>query len=129
MSLGIHGILTPEQARTQAISILASVRNGGDPAGDRQARRAAATVRDLAERFDREHISLRLKASTAKEYRRNLNRFILPALGRLRVAEVTRADVATFHHDLRHIPYQANRCLEVVSKMFNLAELWGLRPD
>ena len=34
-----------------------------------------------------------------------------------------------FHHDLRHIPYEANRCLEIISKMFNLAELWGLRPD
>ncbi len=56
-------------------------------------------------------------------------RFILPALGRLSVTEITRADVAKFHHDLRHIPYQANRCLEVVSKMFNLCELWGLRPD
>ena len=42
---------------------------------------------------------------------------------------ITRADVAKFHHDLRHIPYQANRCLEVVSKMFSLAEMWGLRPD
>ena len=30
---------------------------------------------------------------------------------------------------MRHIPYQANRCLEVVSKMFSLAEMWGLRPD
>jgi integrase len=34
-----------------------------------------------------------------------------------------------FHHDLRHIPYQANRNLEIISKMFNLAEMWGLRPD
>jgi integrase len=42
---------------------------------------------------------------------------------------VTRADIARFHHGLRHIPYQANRNLEVISKMFNLAELWGLRPD
>jgi integrase len=33
------------------------------------------------------------------------------------------------HHDLRHIPYEANRCLEVMSKMFSLAEMWGLRPD
>jgi integrase len=73
--------------------------------------------------------AIRVKASTAKEYRRNLRRFILPALARLSVTEVTRADVAKFHHDLRHIPYQANRCLEVVSKMFNLAEMWGLRPD
>jgi len=26
-------------------------------------------------------------------------------------------------------PYQANRTLGVLSKMFNLAEIWGLRPD
>jgi integrase len=129
MVLGPHGILTAEQARSMAMSALAAVRQGGDPAGDRQARREAITVRELADRFDKEHIALRIKASTAKEYRRNLDRFILPALGRLRVEEVTRADVAKFHHDLRHIPYQANRCLEIVSKMFNLAEMWGLRPD
>lgn len=41
----------------------------------------------------------------------------------------TRADVARLHHDLRHIPYEANRCLEVISRMFNLAGMWGLRPD
>ena len=27
------------------------------------------------------------------------------------------------------MPYDANRCLEIISKMFNLAEMWGLRPD
>jgi len=129
MTLGPHGVLTAEQARTMAMAALSAVRQGGDPAADRQARREALTVKDLADRFDKEHISLRIKASTAKEYRRNLDRFILPALGRLRVEEVTRADIAKFHHDLRHIPYQANRCLEVVSKMFNLAEMWGLRAD
>jgi hypothetical protein len=35
-------------------------------------------------RFDKEHIAIRVKASTGKEYRRNLQRFILPALGQLR---------------------------------------------
>jgi integrase len=83
----------------------------------------------LAKRFDEQHISLRIKASTAKEYRRSLEKFILPKLGAMLVSQVTRADIANFHHDLRHIPYQANRCLEIISKMFNLAELWGLRPD
>ncbi len=58
-----------------------------------------------------------------------LERVIIPALGNQRVTEVTRADVARVHHDLRHIPYDANRCLEIISKMFNLAEMWGLRPD
>ena len=129
MSLGPSTVLTCDQARTRAITIIAAVKNGEDPAADRAAKRSAATVSDLAERFDKEHIAVRLKASTAKEYRGNLRRFILPALGRLAVPEITRADVAKFHHDLRHIPYQANRCLEVISKMFSLSEMWGLRPD
>jgi integrase len=129
MSLGPSTVLTCDQARTRAITIIAAVKNGDDPAAERDAKRNAATVNDLAERFDKEHIAVRLKASTAKEYRGNLKRFILPALGRLAVPEITRADVAKFHHDLRHIPYQANRCIEVISKMFVLAEMWGLRPD
>jgi integrase len=58
-----------------------------------------------------------------------LERVIIPALGRHRVTEVTRADIAKIHHDLRHIPYDANRCLEIISKMFSLAEMWGLRPE
>lgn len=129
MSLGPNTVLACEQSRGQAITILAAVRKGEDPSADRAAQRSAINMTELAARFDDEHISVRLKESTATEYRRNLRRFILPALGRLTVAEITRADISKFHHDLRHIPYQANRCLEVLSKMFNLAEMWGLRPD
>ena len=129
MSLGQHGVLTTEKARTKAFGLLAAVKDGKDPAGDRQEGRKALTVAELAQRFDKEHIAVRLKPGTAREYRRNLRRFILPAIGRLKVADVTKADIARLHHELRHIPYQANRNLEVISKMFNLAELWGLRPD
>jgi integrase len=129
ISLGPSTVLTCEQARTRAITIIAAAKNGEDPAAERDAGRKVITVKELADRFDKEHIAIRVKASTAKEYRRNLERFILPALGRLTITNITRADVAKFHHDLRHIPYQANRCLEVISKMFSLAEMWGLRPD
>jgi integrase len=129
ISLGPSTVLTCEQARTRAITIIAAVRNGDDPAAKRDADREALTVTELADRFDREHISVRLKESTAKGYRRMIERVILPALGRHRVTEVTRADIAKLHHDMRHIPYDANRCLEIISKMFNLAEMWGLRPD
>jgi integrase len=129
MSLGPHGVLTTETARAKAFKLLAAVKDGKDPAGERQERRMALTVAELANRFDKEHIAVRLKPGTAREYRRNLRRFILPAIGRLKVADVAKADIARFHHDLRRIPYQANRNLEVISKMFNLAELWGLRPD
>jgi integrase len=129
ISLGPSTVLACEQARNRAMTIIAAARNGEDPAAKRDTDREAISTTELADRFNKEHIALRVKESTAKEYRRNLKRFILPALGRFRVTEVTRADVAKFHHDLRHIPYQANRCLEIISKMFSLAEMWGLRPD
>ena len=129
ISLGPSTVLTTEQARSRALAILADARGGKDPAADREAYRNALLVKDLVERFDQQHISLRLKPRTAAAYRRSLAKFILPKLGKMLVTEITRADVTKFHHDLRHIPYEANRCLEIISKMFNLAELWGLRPD
>ena len=129
VSLGHHGIVMPEQARTQATKILVRVKDGEDPAASRQSGGHVTTVADLAKRFDEEHIAVRLKPRTAKEYRRNLQLFIVPALGRLKVAEMTRADVARLHHEFRDTPYQSNRNLEIVSKMFNLAEMWGLRSD
>lgn len=129
MSLGRFGVLTPDQARGLALEALVKIRQEIDPQLEKRERRTAVTVRELAQRFDEEHIAVHLKASTAKEYRRNLNLFILPAIGHLRVIDVTRAEVAKYHHDWRHRPYQANRNLEIISKMFNLAEMWGLRPD
>ena len=63
------------------------------------------------------------------QYRHAVKRYILPALGSIKVVALGRDDVAALHHDLRGKPYQANRTLGVVSKMMNLAEAWGLRPD
>ncbi|MFN6933548.1 MAG: tyrosine-type recombinase/integrase [Tsuneonella sp.] len=129
MSLGRFGAITPDQARGLALEAMVKLRQDIDPLAVKRAKRTALTVRELADRFDEEHIAVHLKASTAKEYRRNLKLFILPAIGHLRIVDVTRADIAKYHHDWRHRPYQANRNLEIISKMFNLAELWGLRPD
>jgi len=37
--------------------------------------------------------------------------------------------VVAFHQSLRETPYQANRVLALLSKIMNLAERWGERPD
>jgi site-specific recombinase XerC len=129
MVLGYTNVITPEQARTMATHHLAALRGGIDPLAERDAGRDAVTVGDLAARFDAEHIAVHLKPSTQKEYRRSLEKFILPVFANRPIAEVSREEIARFHHKHRHVPYQANRCLEILSKMFNLAELWGLRPD
>jgi Arm DNA-binding domain len=128
MVLGYANVVTPEQARTMAIQHLAALHHGIDPLAERDGERDTVTVKDLATRFDAEHIAVHLKPST-KEYRRSLKKFILPFFGKRPIAEVSREEVARFHHKYRHLPYQANCCLEILSKMFNLAELWGFRPD
>jgi integrase len=131
MNLGTFGIVTPDAARGKALQALAKVEGGEDPMDDRRAREQAITVAELAEKFDLMHIQLNpnVKDSTGREYRHALKRYILPALGKLKVGEVTRAEVSALHQSMADKPYQANRTLEVVSKMFNLAEEWGHRPE
>ncbi len=131
MNLGEFGVVTPDAARTRALQALAQVAAGIDPMNEKRAAQNAITVARLSEIFETRHIDLnpRLKASTGREYRHALKRYILPALGKLKVASVTRADVARLHSSMADKPYQANRTLEVVSKMFNLAEDWGYRPE
>ena len=129
VGLGRHGAVTVEQARKRAREIIGEVAGGGNPAEDIARDRRALTMTALCDRFLDDHVEQRCKATTKREYRRAIGHDIKPRLGGFKVIDVTRADIARLHHELRHAPYQANRVLAVLSKMFNLAELWGLRPD
>jgi len=129
LSLGRYGRLTPAEARSLAKQRLAEVAKGEDPAEDRSFAKTSPTIRDLAERYLTEHAAVKKKPRSAAEDRRLLEKHILPALGNTKVLAVTRADVAKLHHGLRGTPYLANRVLALASKMFALAEAWGLRPQ
>lgn len=129
IALGRHGNITVEEARLLAKEVLGDVAKGENPAEDIAQHRKAPTVAALCERFFEAHVMERCKPSTQGEYRRAINMFINPALGSFKLVDVERKDVAELHHKFRDKPYQANRTLGVLSKMFNLAEIWGLRPD
>lgn len=129
MTLGRHGIITAEQARRKARVVLGTVAGGEDPASARDTARASPTMAALAERYLREHAIPHKKPSSVAGDEWLLNKYIVPALGTRRVQNVTRTDVAKLHHDLRETPYVGNRALALLSKMFSLAEQWGLRPD
>jgi integrase len=130
LTIGKHGSpWTPDQARAEAKRLSGLVAHGKDPADARASAKAAPTVADLAQRFLVEHAEAKRKASTAAEYRRLLEKVILPALGMRKVADLTRAEINKLHHANRSTPYQANRTLAVMSKMMSLSEQLGLRPD
>ncbi len=129
MKLGTFGALTVEEARDLAKKSLGRIADGDDPSAERQQERRAPNLASLCDRFLDEYVAYRCKPSTQGEYRRCCEIFIKPAMGNMRVQEITRPDINNLHHKLRDKPYQANRVLGVLSKMFNLAEVWGLRPD
>jgi integrase len=127
---GSHGSpWTVESARKKARELLGQVVSGADPVGDRRQIRETETVKELADRFMEEHVKARRKPRTQHDYQRLLDSHILPALGHRKMTDVTRADVSRLHHKMAHAPRQANQVLAVMSKMFNLSEAWGLRPD
>ncbi len=129
-TIGRHGApWTPTTARREARRILGEVANGQDPAKTRDIERHGANMKSLCDRFLTTYVPHHCKPSTASEYGRSVNLFIVPKLGQIRVSDVTRADIARLHHETRRTPYQANRTLGVLHKIFNLAEMWGMRSD
>jgi integrase len=129
VSIGRVGSITPDDARKQAQTLLGQVSRGDDPAQVRSDYRRAPTMKSVCDRFLKEHVEHRCKPSTQAEYTRVVGKFIKPELGCRKVADITRAEIAALQHKYRHVPYQANRTLGVLSKLFNLCEVWGLRPD
>lgn len=128
-ALGQFGELTVEQARSLAQDWLAEVRRGGDPGHDKAEARKAPTVKELCARFMEDHSKLHNKTSTQDSYQYQIDKHVIPAFGSKKVHEVARHDITALMKRMEKSPTQANRVLSLIRKMFNLAELWGYRPD
>jgi integrase len=128
LTLGPHGRVTVDQARELARQALAAVARGEDPAEARQDQRGAPTLADLAKRYMEQHAGPKKKPASVGADERILRLYVLPALGPRRVAAIGLKEIADLHHAMRDKPVQANRMLALLSKMFGLAERWGLRP-
>ena len=128
VTVGQHGEISAEKARKAAAAIIDRIKAGENPAPERPELVAEPTVADLAERYLRTHVAVQCKASSMRLYRQLLRLHILPALGEMPVGSVERKHVAALHYALRDRPGTANPVLWVLSKMFSLADDWGLRP-
>jgi integrase len=120
---------TVDLARKEAQRLLAEISSGRDPAQARRSAKNAPTLSDFAERYVTEHANPHKQPRTVEEDLRMLRLHILPALGGLRIAEISRADVLRFHTGRKAYPTNANRCLALLSHLFSIAEQWGERPQ
>lgn len=128
-AIGRFGEITVEQARAIAQDWLADVRKGRDPSAEKSAARRAPTVKELFERFIADYSEPRNKPSTVGANRGYGKLYVIPHLGQTKVADVTRSDISGLMKKMSKFPTNANRVLSAVRKMFNMAEVWGMRPD
>ena len=121
--------MTLHQAKEIARGVLADVVRGADPVEQRKTHLQAPTMQELSERYVAEHAELKKRASSIKNDRSYLERHILPRFKSKKVREISPADVQALHNALADTPYQANRVLALLSKLFSLAVRWEMRPD
>ncbi|WP_439620635.1 tyrosine-type recombinase/integrase [Hyphomonas sp.] len=118
-----------EYARRRAQELLGSAVKGVDEVAMEKAERRASTIEDLAAKFIADYIPFHLKPSTQADYRRSIEKFIIPKLGREKAHLIDRPMIAAFHQGFASTPYQANRILGTLSVMLTQAEIWGMRPE
>ncbi len=106
--LGLHGHLTCEAARREAMALLGQVAKGENPAEERSTSRKAMTVRELCHNY-RTLLQKGLIIGKRGHPKRPLtiqcdigriDRHLVPLLGSRRVRDLTHADIARFVRDV-----------------------------
>ena len=131
-------------ARARAAELRRQVDAGSDPMDERQSAYGSATISALVDLYQTEHLP-KVSARNAKDQRSMLATFVLARWkGRL-VKSITARDIDQLLTEVasgalsrrrwpegvgkRPTPTRANRCGEVLRKMFSLAVDAGMRPD
>lgn len=128
MQIGDYGVLTLDQARDMARVKLTSVIQGDDPLKMKAEARRGDTVGDLCEEYLERHAKEKKLSWKDDEYR--INAHILQRWKNLKARSITVSDAAALHSRIgkESGKYEANRTLELISKMFERAAAWGIVP-
>ena len=80
------------------------------------------TITELSERYLKHYVEKKLKPGTAKEYRRQLNKYIKPTLGKRRAIDIEKKHIIKLLEKISDsAPIMANRVLATIKGMFTYA--------
>ena len=127
-TIGAYPGWTVAAARDEARRLRQDIDRGVDPLGERITKREAPTVNDLCDRYIAEHAA---RKRTGSDDELMIRRIVKPELGNRKVASITFSDIDRLHRKItkENGPYQANRALALLSKMFALAIRWEMRTE
>ena len=121
LTIGTYPQMSLSEARAALALSQDKLARGMDPADDRPSRE---TVADLVDLYRTRHLP---KLRSAKEQARRLRVDVLPALGHLKLADVTRRRISDLvHRKAESAPVSANRLRSLLVHLFKSGVEWGL---
>lgn len=151
VKLGKTSFMSIGQARDRAQELLLKVATGADPAGELSAERGAPTMADLCRRYldddkvkrkksyhkdelliggvVKDGVLLRgvvLPVTKRRKKEIRIEGIILPKWGTRKVASIAYEDVVALRKEMAKTPVHFNRVLSLLSRMFTLAQRWGM---
>ncbi|MEE9453506.1 MAG: site-specific integrase [Paracoccaceae bacterium] len=99
ITLGRFGVLSADQARMKAKSILGKIADGGDPMSLRNKARGEMTIAELCALYFLEGTGTKKETTLASDDGR-VRRHINPLLGRRQISTIVKADVERFMRDV-----------------------------
>lgn len=116
LTIGKHGTISTKDARKRALQLLSEVLLGTDPMERAKEIREAYSIRELAE----EYLDRRKTEKIITEDERILRKDIIPQLGNVLAAEVTKRDIVELVDRIRDrgSSVMANRCLSLLKRLF-----------
>ena len=118
------------EARKRAHELRREVDTGGDPLQRLADKRAEPVVAELAQRFIEESLPSRA-SSTQAEYKAMFRDWVLPAIGKKKVAAVDREDIERLHRKITEVgkSRRANAIKSLCSTLFTQAIVWKMCKD
>jgi len=150
MTIGRWPEWSATAARERARELRRMIDEGQDPLSAREDLREAPRIKDMIDRYIREHLP-KLAPANAGDQISMLKKMVEPAWGNRLVTDITKSDVAKFLDFVaegrprpckqkpknrarklqghKPTPVRANRVGEILRKMFSLAMEWEWRAD
>ena len=127
IKLGYFPEISVQEAREHAASIMKQVHHGGDPTLTIQENKLLPTLQDFADTYLQLHAIPNKAPRSVQEDKRQLHHYIIPALGHLKMNQITRRHLIALLDSISETgPVQANRTKALLSRLFKFAVERGI---
>lgn len=127
VTLGKCGVLTADQARGKAKVMVGELSDGKDPLDKRKSGAGGASMRELCDKYVQYQGPTK---GTISEDIRRIKKHFLPLWAELPANSITREEITALHKRIgEEKPYEANRILALLHRMFSLAVDWNYTKE